>query len=97
MDSYFSILELVGKGACAVFGDVERAAYAVIGACAILLGLWLCKRSLLFGTLVLAGGGIAVIFPLAGYHLGTMLLLLMAAYALSLAVSLTLERLRTGT
>jgi hypothetical protein len=97
MDSYFSILELVGKGAWAVFGDLERAAYTIIGAGAILLGMWLCKRNLLFGTLALAGGGIAVIFPFAGYRLGTMTLLLIAAYALSLAVSLTIERLRTGT
>jgi hypothetical protein len=96
MESYFSILDLVGKGAWAVFGDLERAAFTIIGAGATLLGLWLYKRNLLCGMLVLAGGGIAVIFPLAGYRLGTMLLLLIAAYALSLAVSLTIERLRTG-
>jgi hypothetical protein len=97
MDSYFRILELVGKGAWAVFCDLERATYTVTSAGAILLGLWLCKRNLLFGTLVLAGGGIAVIFPFSRYRMGTMTLLLIAAYALSLAVSLTIERLRTGT
>jgi hypothetical protein len=97
MESYFRILELVGKGAWAVFGDLERAAYTVIGAGAILLGMWLYKHNLLLGTLVLAAGGLAVIFPLAGYHLGPMFPLLAAAYALSLAVSLTLERLRAGT
>jgi hypothetical protein len=96
MESYLSILELVGRGAWIVFGDFERATYTIIGAGAILLGLWLYKRDLLCAALLLGSGGFAVIFPLAGYHLGTMMVLLIAAYALTVAISLTLEWLRTG-
>jgi hypothetical protein len=96
MESYFSILELVGKGAWAVFGDLERAAYTVIGAAAIFIGLWLHNRNLVGSMLLLGSGGFAVIFPLAGYHLGTVLLVYAAAYVLALATSLSVGRLRAG-
>jgi uncharacterized membrane protein YdfJ with MMPL/SSD domain len=80
MESYFSILELVGKGAWAVFGDLERAAYTIIGAAAIFIGLWLHNRNLV-GSMLL---------------LGTVLLVYAAAYALALATSLSVGRLRAG-
>jgi hypothetical protein len=97
MDRYFTIIELLGEGAWAVFGDVERAAYTVIGAAAIFIGLWLYGRNLVGSMLLLGSGGFAVTFPLAGYQLGTVLLVFIAAYVLSLATSLTVGRLRAGT
>jgi hypothetical protein len=97
MGSYFSILELIGEGAWAVFGDLERAAYTVIGAAAIFIGLWLYGRNLVGSMLLLGSGGFAVVFPLAGYRLGTVLLVFIAAYVLSLATSLAVGRLTAST
>jgi hypothetical protein len=97
MDRYFRIIELIGEGAWAVFGDVERAAYTGIGATAIFIGLWLYGRNLVGSMLLLGSGGFAVIFPLAGYRPGTVLLVFIAAYVLSLATSLAVGRLRAGT
>jgi hypothetical protein len=76
---------------------LERATYTIIGATAISIGLWLYKRNLVVSMLLLGSGGFAVIFPLAGYQLGTVLLVFIAAYVLSLATSLTVGRLRAGT
>ena len=74
-----------------MFGDLERASGTILGAVTLFVGLRLSRRNLLWGALLIAGGGLAIILPLASFQLETPTILLIIVYVVAVVISLATE------